>query len=150
MLRLELKRKYNPLPCNQESWGHWRFHTDRNKGSHTLRSHTRRNPRGVCLVSKLLLHGKTCEKCFLRWFAVTNIEELSRLVDVVTQPFAKRMRLYFCCFQGMLIMGQGTDDYILVMFWITIWLQDLFEGFLPRVHPRMSCLAEVCALWVLF
>ena len=29
-------------------------------------------------------------------------------------------------------MGQGTDDYISVMFWITIWLQDVFEGFLPR------------------
>ena len=31
-------------------------------------------------------------------------------------------------------MGQATDDYILVMFCITIWIQDFFEGFLPRVH----------------
>ena len=29
--------------------------------------------------------------------------------------------------------GQGTADSILVMFWITIWLQDFFEGFLPHV-----------------
>ena len=28
----------------------------------------------------------------------------------------------------MLITGEGTDDYILVMFWITIWIQDVFEG----------------------
>ena len=38
------------------------------------------------------------------------------------------------------------DYYILVMFWI----QDFFEGFLLQVHPRMSCLAEICALPVLF
>ena len=28
-------------------------------------------------------------------------------------------------------MGQGTDNYILAMFWITLWIQDIFEGFLP-------------------
>ena len=42
-------------------------------------------------------------------------------------------------------MAQGTEDYILVMFWIIIWIQEFFEGFLPRVQPQMSCLAEVCA-----
>ena len=31
-------------------------------------------------------------------------------------------------FQEMLIMGQGTDNDILVMFWISIWIQDFFEG----------------------
>ena len=77
----------------------------------------------------------------------------------------------------MLIMGKRTYDYILVRFWITIWIQDFFEGFLPCVHPRMhhgadtdvmrgctgfytyvallshalpSCFAEVCALRMLF
>ena len=42
----------------------------------------------------------------------------------------------------MLIMGQGTDDYILVMFWITIWIQDFFlrilavrTGFYTYVAP---------------
>ena len=45
----------------------------------------------------------------------------------------------------MLIMGKGRDDNILVMFVV-----NFFKGFLPRMHPQMSCLVEVCALRVLF
>ena len=35
-------------------------------------------------------------------------------------------------------MGRGTNDYILVMFCITIWIQDVFEGFLPPANELLG------------
>ena len=34
----------------------------------------------------------------------------------------------------MSTVAQGTDDYILVVIWITVWNQESFDGFLLPLH----------------
>lgn len=48
-------------------------------------------------------------------------------------------------------MGQGADEYILVVSQMTVWIQEYFEGFLIIARWEMrKGLAEVCTLPVLF
>lgn len=53
------------------------------------------------------------------------VVRLSVFVNKITLKIMTRFQLNF---QETVITGQGTDDHMLVMFWITIWIQELFEG----------------------
>lgn len=44
----------------------------------------------------------------------------------------------------MLVMEQGTDDHILIRFWINIWIQDFFEGLLCHFLAGVSPSAPFC------